>query len=94
MLVSSRREDRTSRSKAALLGCSVVTGDRRAAKVGPATRSQSSCGGIGSTRSEARLAGAERIIGVDRIASSRWRRVRRDRYGRRERRRSVAQVSS
>lgn len=58
--------------KAALLGCSVVTGvgaAQNTAKVGPGdTVAVVGCGGIGLNAVQgARLAGAERIIAVDRI---------------------------
>jgi S-(hydroxymethyl)glutathione dehydrogenase/alcohol dehydrogenase len=59
--------------KAALLGCSVVTGVgavQNTAKVGPGdTVAIVGCGGIGLNAIQgARIAGAERIIAVDRIA--------------------------
>lgn len=59
--------------KAALLGCSVVTGVgavQNTAKVGPGdTVAIVGCGGIGLNAIQgARLAGAERIIAVDRLA--------------------------
>lgn len=59
--------------RAALLGCSVVTGIgavQNTAKVGPGdTVAVVGCGGIGLNAIQgARIAGAERIIAVDRIA--------------------------
>ena len=59
--------------KAALLGCSVVTGVgavQNTAKIGPGdTVAIVGCGGIGLNAIQgARIAGAERVIAVDRIA--------------------------
>ncbi|MBJ20941.1 MAG: Zn-dependent alcohol dehydrogenase [bacterium] len=59
--------------KAALLGCSVVTGVgavQRTAKVGPGdTIAVVGCGGIGLNAIQgARIAGAERVIAVDRLS--------------------------